>query len=292
MLKNFAYIELNFTHESIVENVLYSRLRFYGLDIISSTVNTVQATVKQDFSIFKFNFWDEATLSNLVQGDTLVVPSLSSVVKYAWYGETNLLDIANVTWRAIVTTPSKKEENYNITGTESINLSEKGIYNITFRAFKDNDGLVIDLYESKDINVISNKLIYFMFPNYEIKIDLTKIVCVDFSSLLNEDSIQVVDVIYDEEVIDVSQTENDFEYEITGKKKGSSKLTIKFLAKRNTNSNEYYEYTATTNIKIEETTTNNNILFILSAVLLGIILVVGLIYGIKTVEKDRRNDVK
>ena len=290
--KEFDNIEINYTHDDIIDNVTYASLKMFGLDIISSTVDVVTATVKQDYSIYSFKFWDEETLSNLVQGDTLRVPNLANAVEYAWYGEIDLTTLANVSWRALVTAPSKKESTYNITGTENINLSEKGEYVVVFRAFKQNGDDVIDLYDTIKFRVISSQLMYFQFASYDTFVDGKKILTIDFSPLLDESSIEFVDVIFDDDIIEVSATQNKLEYEIVGKKKGTSQITIKFLAKRNTNSSEMIEYSATARIDVEAARSDGNVIFVVCAIALGAILLFGLIYGIKTVVKARKNDVK
>jgi len=292
-LLEFLKIQITYTHTEFDSNVTYSRLKFYGLDIISSDVDEITATDKQNYYIYKFNFWDYVDLNAIVVGDTLTVPAKSVAVSYAWIGETNLLEVAGVSWTVEILSPSRKEQTYHIGSGEKIELTEWGDYVISFRAFKDDDVMTLDLYDSIEIDVKSNNLIYFTFSSYKIKTNENKLLSMQISPIIDTSSIEYVEVIADNELVDVSLDETNHELLVSGKKSGTTNITIKILAKRNTNSSDIKEYTNTIKVKVVNEQTSSNYIFrIILWIVLGIILLVGLIFGVKSVVTARKNDVK
>jgi len=153
--------------------------------------------------------------------------------------------------------------------------------------------MTLDLYDSIEIDVKSNNLIYFTFSSYKIKTNENKLLSMQISPIIDTSSIEYVEVIADNELVDVSLDETNHELLVSGKKSGTTNITIKILAKRNTNSSDIKEYTNTIKVKVVNEQTSSNYIFrIILWIVLGIILLVGLIFGVKSVVTARKNDVK
>ncbi len=290
--KEFVELEINYHSEQVLQNIPYAGLKFFGLEIIESTSDLNRAIIKQDYAIFSFKFWDEDVLSNLVRGDSLSVPTLASAVKYAWYGELNLLLTQNISWRVIVAFPNKADQTFNMTGSDNIVFDEQGIYTVTFRAYRDDGNNIIDLFDNVKINVLSDKLVYPAFKNYRITTETTKKIQFHISPLLDKNSIQVLSISSNNNAVEIRETQKLGEYEISSTKACDAVITIKILAKRNTNSSEAKEYVATVNIKVDHVEDNRQVQKIIIWVVISIILSVWVIILIKSVVNSRKNDVK
>lgn len=291
-LKTFSYMEIGYTHANIDAEVTYSRIRLFGLEIKSTDNFSVAATIKQDYYIYSFNFWNDSALNSLVQTDSLIIPHLSEAVNYAWVGEQNLLETA-VDWRIEIIAPSGSEKTYTFSSSNNnIQLDESGEYRAVFRAYKENDDLTIDLYDYIRFYVFSNNLVYFNFPSYTLNLDGEKILTLSVSQLLDMGSLETISIESSSENVLVYETENPLEFKIKGVKAGSSEITIKILAKRNTNNSEPIEYTASTMVDVEKNSSGNNVYIIVIVSLLGAVLIVSSIIGIKSLVKSRKNGVK
>lgn len=289
-LKTFTFLELTYTSSEIDESSTFANFKFYGLDLITRTSSLVKAHIKQDYTLKEFNFWAEDIQNSIIKGDIVSLPSFADAISYAWVGDIDLL-AGGISWLVYVTTPSKTTTTYNF--GESIEFTEQGEYTITYRAKKQTDNITIDVYEGIEIEVKSNELIYFEFNSYKMGIGESYIISLKNNAILNMQTANVTLISSNNnEVATIEATNNIGEYIVRGLKEGTTDVVVKIVVNRNTNNSEPAEYTASATIEITPAKQSNTTLRIIILSILGVILLVGLIFGIKSVVQSRKNDVK
>jgi len=148
------------------------------------------------------------------------------------------------------------------------------------------------LFDSIELNVMNNNLIYFSFSSYSTTMGKSKIITLNFNQMLDLSTVTVISIECDDEVVEIIPTENKNEFEVHGIQQGQSDISIKILAKRN-NKSDTSQYVASTKIIVEsDNLSNNSTMIIVISIILGIILLVGVVWCVKTVVRDRKNDVK
>jgi len=290
-LKEFKFVNFSYMSGEILVDSTYAEFRFYGLYLQKSTVNNIEVTEKQDYTIYSFNFWNEEKINQIVMGDTIESFSLANAINYAWVGELNLLSMKNlVSWQIALETPNGNVKNYNF--GDKISFPESGAYTISYKATSTSELLEFSLYDYIEVYVRSNNLIYFNYSNYKINQNESITLTLKIDEILDVSSIQIESIeISDENIAKVVSNEgNDFV--VIGGMEGETQLAIKIKAKRH-NNNDEIEYQAKTIIKVEnESNSNNQITIIFLIVVLGIIMLVAVVFAIRTIIVSRRNDVR
>lgn len=289
-LKKFNTITFNYNSSEILGNAKFASLRFYGLFLQDSTTNIITATIKQDYTMYSFNFWDENVTDNIVKGDILKTHYLLNAINYAWVGEVDLLNSSNlISWQIVLTNPSGNNSNYNF--GENITFTENGLYLLTYKAESKSDALPINLYDYIEIYVRNDNFIYFEFPSYNIIEGNDIIIDLTIANILDLSSIEILSVESSNNGVATIESLEDFKYKVKGVSKGDVKLIIKAKAKRN-GFNEEKEYEANTFITVKKAPASNHGLMIFLWVSLGIIILIGIVLAIRIIILSRRNDVR
>ena len=289
-LKEFKTITFDYKSNEIYPNSTFAKLRFYGLNLQSSTQNIISATEKQDYTTYSFNFWGENITENIVKGDTYKTPYLQTAVNYAWVGEVNLLNNENlISWQIVLTTPDGKIENYNF--GENITFAENGVYLLTYKAESKSDAFVVNLYDYIEIYVRKNNFAYFDFSNYEVKTGETCNIKLNLDTVLDVSSIEILSTtIGNESLAKIEKVENNV-YSVKGLKSGNTNLTIRIKAKRN-NSSDEQEYQAITTIIVKKGKDSNKGIMTFLWIALGVMGAIGIVLLIRIIVLSRKNNVK
>ncbi len=129
----------------------YAALRFYHVYIGETNNEGGLFVEKQDYRIASFNGFDEKLKNNLIIGDEITVPTVASVVNYAWEGETDLTNsrqFNNTTnektfvWVINLLSPSDNTTKRVYEGNK-IKFSEAGNYTLFVQCKDYNDNLIV-----------------------------------------------------------------------------------------------------------------------------------------------------
>ena len=284
------FSEITIVYSStVLEDKNYANIKIFDVSIVDTVLSSITVTEKQDFAVYKFNFWDDSLLSSRIVGDSLSIKSRPAAVSYAWVGELDLTVGGSISWQVLVRKPGSNQAlTYNF--GENVVLDTEGEYNVSYRAAKVGEQPKLYLIDTISFNVYSNLLLSFVFPSYRLSEGATKIVSLHPSAMLNMETASIVSIDYDESIVDIETTDNFCDFKVVGKGGGTASVTIKIQVKRNTN-NEFETYEATASI-ICDAKANNGPLQTFLLISLGVILVISLIFGIKSLVKSRKIVVK
>jgi len=292
-LKEFSSVEISYTSAEISENSKFAAIRLYGMYLQKSSVTQVQATQKQQYNIFSFKYWDNDTLSSIVQGDTLSILNKNEAVEYAWVGDVNLCDDSNnVKWDVKIKFPTNKSYEYRF--GSNVTFAEMGEYIITYRAQIINPttkDVLVEIYENKSFIVRPDNLIFFDFNNYEILEGESINLSLQSDNTLDLSSYEIVSLEANLDNVKITPSSSGLSWHVEALSEGQTDLVVKIKAKRHNNS-EVREYTASTKLIVYKNSEANNLATYILLGALGVILAISLAFGIKTVVKDRKNDVK
>ena len=286
---DFSQITITYD-SSVIEDKSYSSIKIYDVVIVDTVLDNLTVEEKQDYAVYKFNFWDDDLLSALIVNDSLSIKTLPNAVSYAWVGELNLLAGGTISWQVLVRKPGSNQAlSYNF--GENFTLDKEGEYYVSYRASNVGGEAKLYLIDTISFMVSSNMLLSFVFQNYKLESGKSKLISLYPSSMLNMETASIVSIEFDDSVIDIEGTENFCEFIVTGKNSGETTVTIKIQVKRNTNSSVFEIYEASTSVKCIAQEDNSMLQTIL-LVSLGVILCISLIFGIKTLVKSRKLVVK
>ena len=289
-LKEFNSVTFSYkTGDEIDAKANFSSLRFYGLYLHSSSVETITATEKQDYAIYSFNFWEEQTINNVIKGDSLQTFPLSKAVNYAWIGANNLLSSGFFSWQVVVISPSGKTLNYNF--GETIVFDENGVYTISYSAKSTSSQDQIGLYDSINIYVRADNLLYFDFSSYNMNVGDSIDLTIRADVIVNVESIEIISIDLSNNNIVVESTDDPLIYKITANGSGESDVKINFKLTRKDQVQEK-TYTTTTAIKVVDNSNSNAVIMIVLWISLGVCVLIGLFVFVKAVIKARNLKVK
>lgn len=291
-LRKVTKIWFDFSEENNIESSNYAKLRFYDINLVKLQKTKVTAIQKQDYAIAAYNFYNTDILNSLVVGDNLKLKSKNEAIKYAWWGDINLLDPTNTTavWRVVFKDSATGEtDKYNF--GDNITLENQGTYTLFYQCLylpESNSYPVVS--GNITFDVLSLNAIYFSKnKTFSVEVGKTYVINVYVNSVLTQTS----DIEYKSSsdnltVIDAGNGQ----VEIIANKKGSYQITATVLGHRPANTEEK-EYSAVITIKAENSSKNKNkVLKTVLFSIFGVLIITLVIWAVVTIIKGKRIKVK
>ena len=164
-------------------------------------------------------------------GDQYKIPTLSSVVNYAYKGKENLL-VNNIhySWRVRVAVPDKDDTITTISFNDTVTFELEGVYKIYYECVHSDDGKVqIDVYAVDMVEVNSFNAIYFSKSKAKVNVGTAHVINIETSALFTD--VSDITFEYDENALDVTLGNNG-EVSILAKKEGTFSVVAKVSGKR------------------------------------------------------------
>ena len=287
---------VNFT-QSVEGSILpegesYSVLRFYNPSVLQ-TEEPKFSIEKQEYFFSDFNTFDQEYINSLIKGDKIYIPNKNDAVKFAWAGFEDLKNSPRSTlvWMITITDPDSEKKSMSFaTDTTPYTFEEVGTYIISYQCVDttiSNTKAIISYSQKiivKDMNAIRLDL-----PDRKLEVGKTYKIKAYTSSLFNSTQNLIFTSASDK--MTVTQDDQGYIY-ITVNEKGNYTLNASVEGTR-TAAPTMKQYTSTFTIQsYEQGADTSKIIFIIGAVILGIILIVGVVMFIKAIIQDRKGSVR
>lgn len=284
-------LTIDFT-STVTEIEGFSNLIFYDVYLAESksTTATVQ---KQGYRFYSLNFFKQEILDSLVVGDSLNIPAKDRAIEYAWDGDSDLYELSNkqtpyVTWKVLLKDPSNDNIEYKTFG-DKITFTKEGTYQLYYQCYNtslSNDKPIV----SASIAFTVGKLKPIIFGSSLKNIEVGK----TYTLYLRTSSI--FDTVSDFSFTSTTGLEVNYlgegVVEIKATKEGKHTLTAKVNATRVVEPTDK-EYSSTFKVEAVKVDEDNKTVFkIVLWSVLGVIFVVFIAIGIKSLVKANKNDVK